>query len=244
MTLAVKPKLMKALLGTAGVLGLALRSVLYRSGVDQKGLLIQGYWADSAIWILTATVVVAIALWCRQLRAPEEYEEAFPRSLFSTVGTVFAGIAFLLSPTVGAPSSTFASIEVVLRMAAAASLIMVSYCRFQGKKPLFLLHCIVCVYLALRLVCQYRLWSADPQIQNYVFYLGAHIALMICAYQLAAFDAGFGSHRKLWAAGMASIYLSTLSLVEGSEPFFLIASIVWIWTNLSIPTTDAGIAHG
>ena len=243
MTLAVKPKFMKALLGAASILGLALRTILYRAGIDRKGLLIQGYWADSAIWILTAAVAVAIALWCRQLRAPEEYEEAFPRSL-PAAGAVFAGIAFFLSPTVGAPSPTFVNIEIALRIAASASLIGVSYFRSQGKRPSFLLHCIVCLYLALRLVCQYRLWSADPQIQNYAFYLGAHVALMICAYQLAACDAGFGNHGKLWAAGMAGIYLATLSLIGGSEPFFLIGSILWLWTNLSHPKRNAGAAHG
>lgn len=235
MKLAVKPNQMKLLLGAAGILGLVLRAVLYATGVDRKGLLVAGHWADTALWILTAVVAVILLIWCSQLSNSRKQQKAFPGSVFSAAGAALAGIAFVLSPVSQAPSRAFATIELVLRFAAAASLIYVSYCRFRSKTPFFLFHSVVCLYLALRLVCQYRVWSADPQIQNYAFYMGAHVALMIAAYQFAAFDAGFGSHRKLWAAGLAGIYLSTVSVARSSDPFFLICCALWIFTNLSRP---------
>lgn len=237
MALAVKPKQMKLLLGSAGILGFLLRKILYTAGVDRKGLLIAGYWADTCLWILSAAVAALLILWCRQLTGSKEHQKAFPKSAVSAAGTAVAGIALILFPAAQAPSQALAGIESVLRFAAASSLVFVSYCRFRGQKPFFLLHCAVCLYLALRLVCQYRIWSADPQIQNYAFYLGAHVALMITAYQLAAFDAGVGSHSKLWAAGLSTIYLATVSLAGSSEPFFLILCIIWVWTNLSRPSS-------
>ena len=237
MTLAVKPNQMKLLLGAAGILGLTLRAVLYANGVDRKGLLISGYWAGSAIWCLTAVVALVLLLWCRRLKITQDYENSFPASALRAAGSSLAGIAFLLSPVAQTPSQNFGAVETVLRYAAAGALIFVGYCRFRGKAPQFLLHSVVCLYLALRLVCQYRLWSADPQVQNYAFYLGAHVALMLTAYQFAAFDAGFGNHQKLWGAGLSAIYLATVSLLPAKESFFLICCILWLVSNLSSPQT-------
>lgn len=231
---AVKPNQMKLLLGAAGILGLILRSVLYTSGVDHKGLLISGYWADTAVWLLTAGAAAILLLWCRRL---PEGKKVLPRSVFSAAGSALAAIAFALSPVAQAPSEAFAVIELVLRFASAASLIYISYRSFQGKSPLFLCHCVVCLYLALRLVCQYRVWSADPQIQNYAFYMGAHIALMVTAYQFAAFDAGYGSFRYLWAAGLVAIFLCIVSTPGSGDPFFLICCGLWIFTNLNSPVS-------
>lgn len=235
MTLAVKPRQMKLLVGAAGILGLMLRAVLYTAGVDQKGLLIPGFWADTGLWLLTAVVAAALLIWCRQLTGPEKGGQAFPGSPVSAAGAALAGIALVLSPVAQTTSGPFAVTELVLRIAAGLSLLLIAYFRFRSRTPLFLLHGAVCLYLALRLVCQYRVWSADPQIQNYAFYMGAHVALMITAYQFAALDAGFGSHRNLWTAGLSAIYLSIVSVAGSSDPLFLICCILWIWTNLSHP---------
>ena len=238
MKLAVKPKLMKILVAAAGILGLALRTVLYTAGVDRKGLLISGHWSGIGVWLLTAGVTLILLLWCRQLTGVQAQSESFPAALSSAAGAALAGIALVLCPVLQAPSPTFAMIEPLLRYTAAVSLIYISYCRFRGKTPLFLLHCCVCLYLALRLICQYRVWSADPQIQNYAFYLGAHVALMLTAYQFAAFDAGFGNCRTLWGAGLAAIYLSIVSLTGSEEPFFLICCTLWIFSSLNLPSAN------
>lgn len=233
---AVKPNQIKLLPCAAGILGLALRAILYTDGVDRKGLLVAGYWAGTGVWILTAAVAAAVLLWCQKLNSSGTYEKAFPASALQAAGAALAGIACLLSPVTQPPAGNLSLIEPALRFVAAGSLIWIGYCRFRGKTPQFLLHSAVCVYLALRLVCQYRAWSADPQIQNYAFYLGAHVALMLTAYQFAALDAGCGDHRKLWLAGLAAVYLSAVSLYPAKEPFFLLCCIVWILTNLSRPS--------
>ena len=233
---AVKPNQMKLLPCAAGILGLVLRAVLYTDGMDRKGLLVASHWAGMGIWILTAAVATAVLLWCRTLNCSRAYKKSFPASSLQAAGAALAGIACLLSPVAQPLSGNLSIIEPALRFTAAGSLIWISYCRFRGKAPQFLLHSAVCIYLALRLVCQYRAWSADPQIQNYAFYLGAHVALMITAYQFAALDAGYGDHRKLWGAGLAAVYLSAVSLHPAKEPFFLLCCIIWILTNLSRPS--------
>lgn len=233
MALTVKERNLKYLILSAGILGFVLRAILYATGVDEKGLLVTGHWAGTGVWLLTAAVAAALFLLLRNLTGPEQYRDAYPASVPSAAGSILAGVAFLLC---GAPETavgTLSIAELVLRIAAVLSLVSVGFCRFTGRKPLFLLHGAVCLYIALRMVCQYRLWSADPQLQNYCFYLGAYVALMLTAYQLAAFDAGFGSHRKLWACGLSSVYLCTVSLAGSGEAFFLLCCGIWVFTNLS-----------
>ena len=44
----------------AGLLGLLLRVLLYSTGIDRRGLLISGHWAQIALWLLTAAVIGGI----------------------------------------------------------------------------------------------------------------------------------------------------------------------------------------
>lgn len=235
MALAVKPKQMKLLIPAAGILGLTLRATLYAIGVDEKGLLVTGHWTNTGTWLLTAAVALVLFLWCRSLANKEGPRKAFPASAVSAAGSILAGVAMALSSTPEAPSQTMANVLFVLRLASAVSLCCVGFCRFSGRKPFFLFHLLVCLYLALQLICLYRRWSADPQLQNYCFYLGAHVALMFTAYHMAAFDAGLGSHRHLWGSGLAAVYLCLLAIPDSGEAFFLICCVLWILSNLSHP---------
>lgn len=232
MSSAVKPYLLKLTVLCAGILGLLLRAVLFTTGLDEKGLLLTGHWADSAVWLLTAAVIGIIFFILRRCAGPKDYDTAFPPALLRCVGTLVAACGFLLSnsPVVSIPLATA---EPMLRILAAAALVAVAYCRFRGKKPSFLLHGTVCLYLALRMVCRYQIWSADPQLQHYAFYLSAHVALMLACYQLAAFDAGSGNHRSLWSWGLGAIYLCLTALPSSREPFFLLCCAVWMLTGLS-----------
>lgn len=231
MKLAVKPKQMKLLLVGASALGYLFRTALYASGMDEKGLLISGNWAEIGVWVLTATVALALLLWRCSLAALADYEDT--SSWLRATGAALAAVAFAVSPSSQFPNPVFATIEPVLRVVAAGALALVATCHFLKKRPTFLLHCIVCLYLALRLICQYQLWSVVPQIQHYAFHLGAYVSLLITAYQLAALDAGFGSLRNLLTAGLSTIYLSTVSLAHNEESFFLICCTLWVFSNLS-----------
>lgn len=233
MALKVQARTFKYLIAAAGILGFALRSVLYSTGIDEKGLLVTGHWADSGCFLLTAAVAAVLFLWCRERTGVVRYTDAFPPSVLRAAGSAAAGFAILFSSNPMIPSPVFAVTEPVLRLVAAASLLFVGFCRLTGKKPLFLLHSCVCLYLGLRLIGQYRIWSVDPQMQNYCFYLGAHICLILACYQLTTFDADFGNHRKLWGIGLAAVYLSILSLANCEEPLFLLGCSFWIWTSLS-----------
>ena len=57
----------------------------------------------------------------------------------------------------------------LLGLGSAAALGFLGLCRKEGKRPSMLLHTLICVHLMLQLVCMYRLWSANSQIQTYSF---------------------------------------------------------------------------
>lgn len=235
MKLTVKPLHFKYLILGAGGLGLVLRVLLYATGIDEKGLLVTGHWAHWGVWLLTAATAAVLFLLSRPIQGPERYEDAYPVSFSAAAGCFLAAAAFLGSSLSGfsAAATRLDMIVHLMGIAAAASLAYVGYCRLTRNQPLFLFHAVVCVYLALRMVFQYRFWSSDPQLQDYCFYLGAYVGLMLTSYHLAAFDAGMGSHRMLWMIGLATVYLCCLSLSGSRENLFLLCCGIWVFTNLT-----------
>ena len=107
-------------------------------------------------------------------------------------------------------------------------------CRMTGAKPPFPCHAALCVYFALRMVYQYRRWSSDPQLQDYCFTLFALMALMLSAYQQAAFDAGIGSHRALWFLSLAAVFLCCPAMYGSRDWVLLLTCGVWAFTNLTV----------
>lgn len=245
MTFVNKPNLLKLSALCAGIACLFFRANYLATGVDSRGLLVAGHWANISSWLLTAAVILGIFIAVRTVctiawilmslqtcNAPEQYRIIFPASFLQAAGYLLAACGLLLSDISAVPTGRLAQAEPVLRILAAAAMIIVAYCRLRGKKPLFLFHGTVCLYLALRMICLYQIWSADPQLQHYAFYLGAHVALMLLSYQLAAFDAHCGNHRTLWGWGLAGIYLCLAAIPGSQEPFFLLYNAVWCLTCL------------
>lgn len=235
MNISIKPEQLKYGVLGAGGLGLVLRIALYTTGTDEKGLLISGHWAHSALWLLTFAVFVLLALFCRKLQGPEEYRDCYPASSAAGIGGLLAAAVILITTIgeIGTLAGALGTVSTVLGFSAAVSLVLLAVCRMTGAKPLFLFHGVVCIYFALRMVCQYRYWSSDPQLQDYFFYLTAYVALMLTAYQQAAFDAGMGQHRRLWFLSLAAVYLCCLSLKGTRDTLLLLCAGIWAFTNLT-----------
>lgn len=236
MTQVVRWRILKYLVPVSGILCYLLRSTLYSSGVDEKGLLVTGHWAATGLWLLTALTAGILFLLPSKAQA-KNIRVLYPPSGISAAGAILAGVSFAICGIPSPVGGNLGLAEVVLRFAGAGALACVGFCRFTGRKPFFLFHGIVCVYLALRMICQYRLWCADPQLLNYCFQLGAYVSLMFFAYQLAALDAGLPNLRKLWATGLAAVYLCSVSLPGSGEGFFLLCCGIWALTNLSTPVS-------
>lgn len=226
-------KYLKWMVAAAGLLAFMLRLVLLQTAVDERGLLAAGHWADTGSWLLTAAVIGAVFLLLSRCAGPKAYAAAFPPAFLRCAGSLVAACGFLLSGT-PTTAARLSAAEPVLRILAAAALVAVAFFRFRGKQPPFLLHGAVCLYLALRMVCRYQIWSADPQLQHYAFYLGAHVALLLSSYQLTAFDAGLGNHRSLWRWSLGAVYLCLAAIPGCEESFFLLCCALWM---LSCPSS-------
>lgn len=219
----------------AGGLGLILRILLYATAIDGRGLLVADHWANISLWIVTSVTAAAIFFFTRLIKNPAAPDSASPVSFPAAMGAFAAmlGIAITVGREFAEFSSRLNLIVWVLGLCSVLALGRIGLCRLTGTKTHPLLHAILCIYFALRMVSRYQLWSADPQLQDYCFYLTAYVALMLAAYQHAAFDADIGSHKQLWLFSLAGVYLCMLSLKGNMDTLLLLGCGVWAFTNLT-----------
>ena len=235
MKFSVKPKILIYLVLGSGVLGLALRYLLYATGTDSQGLLAASHFARYLIWILTAVTLAGLFLLTRQISGPELYRDCFPASTPAGIGGILAAIGVLLTTITEASAGTGAAEMActVLGYVAALVLLFVGVCRLCGMQPGFLFHAVLSIYFALRMVAQYRHWSSDPQLMDYCFHLCACVGLMLTSYHHAAFGAELASHKRLWFFSLATVYLCCLALAGPENQLFYLTCGIWLFTNLS-----------
>ena len=224
---------LKLLTLASGLLGLLLYVILLGSGTDEKGLLVPGFWAGTAMCVLTAVMLPSLFLLTRNIQGTQQYAKAHPNSPVAALGAFAASFTVVYATVSGLGTSSI--LLPVLSGLTAVALALVGFCRFKAMCPHFLCSTLLCAFLALRMINQYQNWNSDPQILNYIFYLGAYIALMLTAYQHAAFDAGLGSHKNLWCASMISVFLCMTALPHASDPVLLLGMAAWALTNTTRP---------
>lgn len=234
MKLSVKPNILKYLVLGAGALGLLLRFLLYATGMDEQGLLLRNHICSYLIGALNIAAAAAIWLLTRTVKGPELYRECYPTSIPAGVGCILAALGILIT-TLGELSAANSTqlLVTVLGFAAVLMLVLLSFCRLCGYEPFFLFYAVVCVYFAIRMVSQYRQWSADPQLQDYCYQLCACVGLMLTSYHHAAFGAGMGNHRRLWLFSLATVYLCCLTLAGPSGQLFYLSAGIWVFTNMT-----------
>lgn len=216
-----------------GLIGFGLRLWLFGTGIDEKGLLVTGHPAGILVWILTAVVIAAVALGTRKLAPISKYSQLFPASIFACIGCVLgaAGILYVNIREYLLVRDVITLVTMILGLLAGVALVLLGVCRCKGKRPAFWLQSIVTVYFMLHLVSQYRLWSAEPQLQVYFFPLLASVFLMLTAYHGAVLDAEKGSRRWYVFSSQCALFFCCLSLQGTSWPFYLTMAL-WLATGL------------
>lgn len=223
-------KLLRYTVLGASFLAMMLRSLLYATAIDQKGLLAAGHWCTWAILILTGLVLGILLITTRKIQGPADY--GFPRSFLQGANSfLVACVIFQRSLSLcNVAGDRLNLIAALSGFVAVFALLIVCICRMMGTKPNFLCHSAVSVFFALQLVSQYRNWSADPQLMDYCFYLAAFICLMFTAYFLAGFDADMGNGRGMIFTSMAATYFCCLALPESGDVPLLISCALWAFT--------------
>lgn len=222
---------------TALVLGAAafgLRTGLYAFAVDQRGLLVSGHPLSYALWAVVM-FGAAFLLWnVRKLDGSNAYEKNFTASRAAFTGCILLAVGLPVTVLNAPPSGTAAMILLwkILGFLSAPAMAWAGVSRYQGKKPFFGTHAVLCLFLLIHMIGRYQLWSANPQLQDYVFELLAAISLTLFSYYCAAFEADMGSRRMQLATGLLAVLLCPVALA-GSEPGWLyVYGTVWVLFNL------------
>ena len=211
----------------------ALRASHYAFGTDGRGLLVAGHWSVIGLWAVSIIFISALLLVGRDIRNPASGTVVPPTSTASAVGC-FVLAAGLIVTALQQYSSFYLSLDMiawVLELLVAAGLLVAGIYRLTGKKLYFLIHAVMCLFFTLRMIIQYRHWSADPQLQDYGFYLCAHAAMMLASYHQAAFNAGMINLRSLWLCSLGAVYLCCAAIPHCEEALLMGCCAIWALTN-------------
>lgn len=230
----LKPIYLPAIALAGGILTMLMRFWLFGLGVDDRGLLPAATFPDTFSWILTGLLIAVLIFGVRNLREATKYRFNFPASMPAAVGMALGALGILVTCLselfAGAPRlGIFSS---ALGILAAAALGFLAYCRKDGKKPSYLLHGFICIFLMFHLISHYRIWSAYPQLQTYAFELMAIVFLMLACYQRAAFDAGKGNRRAYAFLTLCALFFCIAAIPGSVSPIFYLGCAAWMFTTL------------
>ena len=217
-----------------GMIGLLLRLWLFGTRAEETGLLTASHPAEFLLWIVTAAVIAAI-VWCtKDLKQGTKYHFNFPASPLGALGCALAaaGIGIISVAEWITYLDTLTAISSVLGVLSASALVFLAKNRQEGRRQNVLYHVVICIYLMLRLVSQYRHWSGDPQLMDYCFQLLASVCLLLAVYQNAAFDVRQGNRKLHTMFHLGAVYFSCLSLVNVGDAVFYLGTGIWMLTNL------------
>lgn len=228
---------------TAGLSSLWLHRYMMANCVDAKGLLIAGNLPGRLLLLVGAAFVLTLLLTLRTIGGDGEYADNFPRDLVSGLLMIAAGVTLVLAiPELGwnaPPDSAPISVQnnamekiasvcmELLPWLAAVSMAALGLLRILKERGWFGLGGLICLFYILMLVSNYRLWSANPQLQDYAYQLLAGVLLMLCSFHRTCCDARIIQRRKLLFTALAAAFCSITSLSMDFQRGFYLASALW-----------------
>lgn len=227
-------KYLPLLIVALGGLGWALRKALYVLAVDEKNLLAANHPLELALTALTFGVLAWILAAVWKLDGSPAYGDNFTADLPAAVGHILGAVGILGTMLLNIPvvSGYLGALWVVLGYAAPVCLLLAGFARAQGKKPHFLLHLIPAIFLMFHIVSHYRVWSRNPQFQDYAFDMFAAMALMFYTFYQAAFDAEAGRRRPQLFMGLAAAYLCLTAMAATDYPLLYAGGMGFASTGL------------
>lgn len=230
-----RPKLLPFTTLAFAALGVLMRIWTIGSGPDKYTTLYEpNPLAWTMLWIVTVGAALSILLLSAPLKNPGRYSQNFPPSILGAIGTGLAALGIMTSGMSMLTTATdgLTRFTGLLGMVSAFALIFVSFSRFNGQRPNFLLHALMCLFFALRIFNKCKLWSNEPQLSVFLLPFLASVCVMLAAYHLVSFDVDLGKRRRSLFWSLMGIYFCVLSLPACEEPLFYLLMAIWLLTNL------------
>ena len=226
-------KILPVFTAALGILGCALRLLLYTVAVDEKNLIPLWHPLEILLWLVTAAAAVLVLGLIRQLRNTHCDAGRFRPDFSGAAGSaVMAAGLFVTALLDGLALSGLDMVRDLLAIVSAGAMLAIALCRWKGKEPFFLLHAVVCVFFAVHMVGCYRSWSSNPQLMDYVFTLFASVGLMLFAFYHGCLESGMGKLRMLPGVGLLTTYCCIVALSGTDYTVLYLCGAVWCLTDL------------
>lgn len=225
--------LLPVLTAILGIACAAARWGLYLLATDSKGLLVPGHPLALFSWVLTAIAVVLSFSMAWMLKGPNHYCANFQPSAAAAVGSFAMAGGILVSVISGWGGSVM--LDLICSIAGilcVPAMVAAGIQRYLGKKPLFLLYALACVYLTLYAITRYPVWSSLPQMQDWFFSMAGIMTLNLFSFYQTSFCTDMGNRRMQLVTGLLAVYFCLSSITEGIDVMLHIGSAIWVLTNL------------
>ena len=216
-----------------GIFGLALRCWLF-STIDANGLLPQNHIAGILSFVLLAIFLFIDFLATQNMAPSETYSGSFPPSMLALIGGIVSAIGIAYSALITETSGLLQLFMPIFGILSAGAICIAAYCRLQGQRPNCLLHCVIAVYLILRIIAYGKIWGAEPQLQLYFFPLLSCLFLLLACYFRAEQDVLPANCRMYMLFSQAALFCCLLSVPNVDWVFYLSAT-VWMATDYCVP---------
>lgn len=230
---SVPPKLFPWLSAVLGAIVLVSRYVLYTME-NQSGLLPQRhplYLLSLLAAVCTLGLTGFVTL---QMAGPNDYEANFPFSRNRAQCSFLSGL-LLFPVATGIWANIQGPLDLIwggLALAAAACLMASAYIQLKGARPHFLLYFVICLFFLFHMICKYRIWSGNPQVEDYIFSLFGCVFLALFAYHKTLFSTGEGKRRMTLFAGLMAVFFCICSIAGSEDARFFSAGAIWTMGNL------------
>lgn len=223
-----KSRLTALTITVLGLISAGLRLALFTLTPDAKGLLPRLHPLELTLWAITALAFAAVLLQSRDLPG-----EASSRT--EALGTLVLGLAMGFTAQALTGSDLLGRLCAACGMAALAAMTVTALTLFRGQPPFFPAHLAPVLYLVFFLLSRYRVWSAQPQLQEHVFSLLGGVFLMLLGYHRLCLVPGTVNHRRFRLAAGLAAFCCLAALGHCDAPLLYLGGALWALTQLLLP---------
>ena len=185
----------------AAIIGCLLR-IWLQNAITESSILVSVGTHPAWILLCVFSGLTAVFIWLMTRHAGEANR---------SIALGYTGIMDLLEA-----EELLEQVQAVTAMLSAVMLATAGIERFRGARPVFFLHMIPCVYLALRMLLLGREFGADPHLPDFLFTFLASVSLIPAFYWLWAFDVKMGSRKQSLFWSLLAAYFCMIASFDSN----------------------------